>query len=499
MEEKICNQSGGNYLCADMEAGSLPSFVEKAISVVDEPHLKDMLFLSTLSACGYAMPHVKMLHGKKKHTYYPNLMTLIVAGPASGKNVMTCAEQLLDPIEKRLEMQHRIVFIPANSSSAAFHELFHANGGQGFILATEIDEMSKIWKKDYCDYSEFLRLAAEHETPRRARVKPGGGVVPVKSVKPRLSILMSGTPGQLKPLLGSRENGLASRFQPYIVTDVTDFDESVVKGCDHYEPNDMEVVFAELSEELLARWEWLSAQDHDCIWALTPEQEDILANVGTECYRTLFHEENYTESGKRLGMPISFAANYKRTIVTVKRIGMILSVMRMGMGKSTPSVSRAATISADAGNPLLHRKRSQSSQKGRNHWSPPDSRCPVSGEEFNAVSGEELQEVLYCGEEDFNTMLVLFERLLLHSAKMALMLPEEEEGMAMNIAERTNSAEKAAEAFLDMVPEKFTYAYAKECGAKVGMSERSVSNHLEMALKKKQIVRVKRGMYKKIG
>ena len=110
-----------------------------------------------------------------------------------------------------------------------------------------------------------------------------------------------------------------------------------------------------------------------------------------------------------------------------------------------------------------------------------------------------LPSTLYCSPADFRTMLLLFERLLQHSAKMALMLPEEDEGMAMNIAERTNSAEKAAEAFLDMVPEKFTYAYAKECGAKVGMSERSMSNHLEMALKKKQIVRVKRGMYKKIG
>ena len=453
MEEKICNQSGGNYLCADMEAGSLPSFVEKAISVVDEPHLKDMLFLSTISACGYAMPHVKMLHGKKKHTYYPNLMTLIVAGPASGKNVMTCAEQLLDPIEKRLEMQHRIVFIPANSSSAAFHELFHANGGQGFILATEIDEMSKIWKKDYCDYSEFLRLAAEHETPRRARVKPGGGVVPVKSVKPKLSILMSGTPGQLKPLLGSRENGLASRFQPYIVTDIMDFDASVVKNCDHYEPNDMEVVFAELSGELLARWEWLSAQDHDCIWALTPEQEDILANVGTECYRTLFREENYTESGKRLGMPISFAANYKRTIVTVKRIGMILSALRLPVN---------------------------------GQWKMDNGQC------------EEFPHVLYCGEEDFNTMLVLFERLLLHSAKMALMLPEEDEGMAMNLAERSNSAEKAAEAFLDMVPEKFTRAEAIRKGAENHIEVRTIENYLKRLVDQKRIVRINRGTYKKI-
>ena len=452
VQQSFLQQLGSTYLCSDIEAGTLPPFIEKAISVVDEPHLKDMLFLSTLSACGYAMPHVKMLHGKKKHTYYPNLMTLIVAGPASGKNVMTCAEQLLDPIEKRLEMQHRIVFIPANSSSAAFHELFHANGGQGFILATEIDEMSKIWKKDYCDYSEFLRLAAEHETPRRARVKPGGGVVPVKSVKPKLSILMSGTPGQLKPLLGSRENGLASRFQPYIVTDIMDFDASVVKNCDHYEPNDMEVVFGELSGELLARWEWLSAQDHDCIWALTPEQEEILSEVGIECYRTLFREENYTESGKRLGMPISFAANYKRTLVTVKRIGMILSTFRLPI---TPS-----RIGSDL------------------------AAIPASST---------LPSTLYCSPADFRTMLLLFERLLQHSAKMALMLPEEEELFHLSPAE--SSAEAQADNLLAVLPNKFKTSEAIAQGQAMGKSSRTVADWINLLLKNKSIVKISKGTF----
>lgn len=434
--------SSSSYLCADIPAGQLPAFIEKAISVAQQPHMQDMIFLSTLAACGYAMPHVKMLHGMPQHAYYPNLMFLIVASAASGKNVMNCAARLLDPLERQLMLDNRIVFIPANSSSAAFSELFHANGGRGFILATEIDEMSKVWKKDYCDYSEFLRLAAEHETKRHARVRPGKGVVLQTALTPRLSVLLSGTPAQLKPLIGSRENGLASRFQPYLVTDRTPFNRAVVENGDHYVTGGADEVMEALSEQLYARWQWLSAQDHDCLWSLTKEQEQVLGNIGEDCDRLLFLEDNYSDDGRRLGMPLSFDANFRRSLVTIKRIGMILSVLRL--------------------------------------------------------EGDTLPEHLYCSDEDFATMLILLEKFLHHSATMALVLPEEESLDIPAMNAKTAAAASRANSLLDVLPEKFTTVQAFSVGKEWGLSEQTVYRYLHQFKEDKQIKQLGKSHYIKV-
>ena len=72
--------SDGLYLTTDLEQGQLPEFLTKAISVADEPSQQDMLLLGTLTAASYALPHVKILHGKPqratalshKHKTIPN-------------------------------------------------------------------------------------------------------------------------------------------------------------------------------------------------------------------------------------------------------------------------------------------------------------------------------------------------------------------------------------------------------------------------------------------
>ena len=455
------------FLTPDIPAGQLPPFLEQAISITSQPEMRDMLLLSSLTACSYALPHLRMLHGAPQHTYYPNLMCLVVAPPAAGKGVMNNVRRLLAPIHKRLEMINRQATIPANCSSAAFTELLANNLGSAFMMETEMDVLSATWKNDYSNYSYLFRQAFEHETISRARKAPGGaGVNYIEVPNPRLSVLLSGTYNQLKPLIVSRENGLASRFISYVVEDVAPFDRQVFENGDHLLPNGVQAVYDQLAQDLLARWQHLSALDHDILWSLTDEQSAILGDLFEDAENLLF---------EGLKMPVSFAANFKRLAVSIKRIGVILTALRIHIPNSaneTVWMNSRETV--------------------------PPTLVGRGGERSEGLDElhhdyESLPSVLYCSDDDFHTLVTLAEKLLRHAARVALALPEEDNPLQATIRQRnTKSAE-----LLDLLPGEFTTAQAVELAASLGITDRTAKARLAEAVENKSIRRVKKGYYRK--
>ena len=157
------------YITPNLQPGQLPEQLQRAISVAEEPSQRDMLLLGTLTAVSYALPRVRILHGQPQHSYYPNLMSLVVAPPAAGKGVLNYTHRLMAPIQDKLRRLGMTAIIPANSSSAAFLDLLALNNGTGLMVETEMDVLSQIWHSDYGNYSYLFRQAFEHETIRRAR------------------------------------------------------------------------------------------------------------------------------------------------------------------------------------------------------------------------------------------------------------------------------------------------------------------------------------------
>ena len=431
------------YICTNINEGQLPKYLEDAMTIVDSPAQQDMLLLSTLTALSYALPHMKLLHGldKAKHTYYPNMMTLIIAPPASGKGVMNEVKKLIAPIHKVLKANGSRATIPANSSSAAFFELINKCQGNAFMIETEMDVLSKIWKKDYGNYSELFRQAFEHETFSVAR-KGSGNADPIEVEHPQLSVLLSGTPNQVNPLIGSGEDGLASRFMPYIVTDVMPFDKRVLAHNDSYPAEGGKDVFEQLGEELLARWKWLKEQDHDCIWSLTDEQADVLGDILEDAYMLAYERKVVPETSKPMEMPLRFTPAFNRMVVSIKRIGLILSALRLEVGN-------------------------------------------------------ELPEVLYCSDEDFKTLVMLAEKLLRHAVDLTLMQPEEKMVLPLNRVDLVSEAERKAEAFWHDLPIAFSTTEALSLGKKNDIERRTVEKYLKILIDQKKVIRVRKGTYKK--
>ena len=443
--------SDGPYLSTDINEGQLPALLERAMRVAEEPQQQDMLLFSTLTAVSYALPHLKILHGIEQHTYYPNLMTLIIAPPASGKGLMKNAGKLLEPIDNELKHIQQSAYVPANSSSTAFVDIINNNGGQGFMMETEMDILAKIWKKDYGDYSDLFRQAYEHDTYAKAR-RVGKNTNPLTIAEPRLSVLLSGTPNQVMPLLGTGEDGLASRFLPYIISDVMPFDRKVLMNGDHYTENSAKTVFDELAQELLARWQWLSSQDHDCLWSFTQEQAEALGDVLEDFENLAFEPMLNSKTGKVIEMPLTFKHSFNRMAVTIKRIGLILSALRLPINGK---------------------------------WTMDNGQC-----------GDELPEVLYCSDEDFKTLILFAEKLLRHSAALVMMLPQEKSPLALNLVERP--AKMRMEDFLSQLPVDFSIKEAYEVGKRFGVTERTVKNHLKAANDDKKITRLSIGKYHKL-
>ena len=114
------------------------------------------------------------------------------------------------------EPLYRSPIISVNASATAFYQDLAANGGWGAIFETEADTLTQAVKQDYGDYSSGLRKAFHHETIDYSRRKDNEHVY---VAKPRLSILLTCTPGQVPLLLSPQntENGLANRFMFYLL------------------------------------------------------------------------------------------------------------------------------------------------------------------------------------------------------------------------------------------------------------------------------------------
>ena len=420
------------YITPNLQPGQLPEQLERAISVTDIPSQQDMILLGALSVISYATPRMRILHGNPQHAYYPNLMALVVAPPAAGKGILNYTKKLVQPIHDELLRHMSAAFIPANSSSAAFLDLLSHNGGQGVMFETEMDVLSQVWKHDFGNYSHLLRQVFEHETVSRSRKGRNGEVLYVEVPEPRLSVLLSGTMNQLKPLLGNRDNGLASRFMPYLVQDIVPFDPRAFAHGDKQQENSAQTIFHELGQDLFRRWKWLSAQMQDITWSFTDEQAAIMANLFDDGYRLAF---------EGMQLPISFDPAYKRMAVTVKRIGAVLSLLRMDVEKDAP-------------------------------------------------------EILYCSDDDFRILVTLAEKLLRHAALMTLLLPEEEQTLPTQLTDKL--AERHAKELLDKLGAEFTTGEAYDAGDSLEMGKSTVKDHLSFALENKLIERLERGKYRKL-
>lgn len=222
-----------NNLLPESVYENLPDFL-KQLTIPFEGRERDIVLLSSIGVISACLPKVYGIYDRDK--YYSHLFILIIAPPASGKGVMNKAKKLIDEIhtytksvsqaeiddcedEKKNEKNSKvkcpdliIKILPGNVSSSKVYKHLQNNNYGLLMFESEGDTISASLKQDWGNFSDVLRKAFHHEAISISRQNEDTFF---EVQEPKLSLVISGTPDQVKPLIQSKENGLFSRFLYY--------------------------------------------------------------------------------------------------------------------------------------------------------------------------------------------------------------------------------------------------------------------------------------------
>ena len=216
-----------------------PKLLLRIISYGTTVTQKDVLLLGALTALGATMERYVRCHYAGKYQS-PCMQSFIVAPAASGKGVLSLIRLLVMPIHDDIRQQvekemnaykkakvayemmgkerakaeipemplNRMFLISGNNTGTGILQNIIDSDGTGIIFETEADTITTAIGGDYGHWSDTLRNAFDHaglsfnrRTDNEYR----------ECDSTFLSMVLSGTPGQVAPLIPSGENGLFSR------------------------------------------------------------------------------------------------------------------------------------------------------------------------------------------------------------------------------------------------------------------------------------------------
>lgn len=295
-----------------------------------EKTIRDAILISSLTTIGATIaPFISCLYdGKKKH---PNLFCWIIAPAASGKGeieisrdmVSNIHETRLKEFEKEFEIfsltpkgkhgsvpfpKQRGLFIPGNTTSAAIYKTLADYDGTGLIFETEADTLSQALNNTYGHFTDVLRSAYEHETVSANRKGDGRPII-IKN--PKLSIVLSSTPNQLRGVISNIENGLMSRFLFYLIKDNSKWKNISQSGS----IKNLGSLKKELSQKCDELLQFYTGRDVEVI--INEKELDLLNQKGE--YLMKYYDGEIHEN---------FISIIKRNMQTACRVAFILSAIR---------------------------------------------------------------------------------------------------------------------------------------------------------------------------
>lgn len=324
---------------------TLPFILKEGSKVFINKRERDVFMTGALAIISGCMPNVVGLYNGK--TVYANLYVFVVAPAATGKGALQFSKELgmsyHNALKKNSTEQRRvfevqmeeykrtqykgkgkdegermeipekppfkILYIPANNSSARVIQHLIECERNGIFCETEADTMGNVLKQDWGSYSDLLRKGFHHETISYSR-KTNNEYFEVEN--PRLSVALAGTPGQVEGLIKSAEDGLFSRFLFYAFRS----DIEWIDAGAHVNGYNLTQHFEALSVKVLKFVEFL-AVTRQINFTLSDQQWEKLNEFGRKCIKNLtaFISEDMAGTAKRLGL-------------ILYRVAMIITALR---------------------------------------------------------------------------------------------------------------------------------------------------------------------------
>ena len=337
-----------------------------------------------------------------------------------------------------VEPVFRNPFVPGNSSSSAVYRAIEANGGWGMMFETEADTVTAMLDSDYGNYSDLLRRVFHHESISMNRTSDR---LHIDIDAPRLSVLLTCTPGQLTALFPSFENGFGSRFLFYGLSD----DEVEFHDVFALNANPTEDIYRRMGDSLLPLYHTLlERKGHPLQFVMSKEQQDKF--LGT--YRTVLREQ-FAMLGPQ------FKAFVFRLAMSCFRYAMVLTTLR----RLSEWLERVDALADEA----------------------PDMFRPD-------------ENALVCDDRDFGTAMCIVGCLINHTARVYAVLAKENENPFGHREIKFTSQESK---LLQSLPkEEFSTAFFIEEATRQGFAERTAHRFLSTLCNKYGIVMpLRRGFY----
>ena len=237
--EELLNGSDPNQPLPTFPEADWPKILLLIMSYATSPTQRDVMLIGALTAIGASMErYVRCPYAGKLQS--PCLQSFIVAPSASGKGILSLIRLLVEPIHDEIRQQvatevkaykkekaaydvmgkerskveapqmpkNRMFLISGNNTGTGILQNIMDANGTGLICETEADTISAAIGSEDGHWSDTLRKAFDHDRLSYNR-RTDQEYREVK--KSYLSVLLSGTPAQVKPLIPSTENGLFSR------------------------------------------------------------------------------------------------------------------------------------------------------------------------------------------------------------------------------------------------------------------------------------------------
>lgn len=332
MEELKINGGVTNEMIEEGVYSRLPKILQNITNPFTGRE-RDIILTSAIGVLSACLPNLYGVYDGDK--IYSNLYVMIIAPAASGKGVMNKSRILIDKIhdkvlkdsiniqknckEEKKESKEKgsddcpsleIKILPANISTAEMYSYMGASNHGLLIMESEADTMSNMLNNDWSNYSDILRKCFHHEPISISR-KMEKIFEDIK--EPKLSIVMSGTPEQLKTLIKSKENGLYSRFIVYTFDEISQF-----KNVFSFSTRNNNAVFEEEAKQVFNLYEALAGlKKQEIEFKLTENQVRKFLKELTVMHGVIldFH-------------PQSFISNLNRHGLILFRVAMILTALR---------------------------------------------------------------------------------------------------------------------------------------------------------------------------
>ena len=226
-----------------------PEPLKSILSFAKTPAQHDVLLLGAMTVLGASLSHiVRCKYGDKWQ--YPCLQTFITGHAAAGKSVLVWVRKLIEPIHEEIRRQvaesmkvyrkelrayealgkarkdkeppvappNRMFITPGNNTGTGLLQNLIDSDGTGIICESEADTVSTAIGTEFGNWSDTLRKAFDHDRLSYNRRTDREYQEVSRSY---LSVLLSGTPAQVKPLIPTAENGLFSRQNFYYMPRIT--------------------------------------------------------------------------------------------------------------------------------------------------------------------------------------------------------------------------------------------------------------------------------------